>query len=65
MPRERFTHGCHPSRGHLIIGVTERYSLTSSGFHTNIPGKRPALPGRGVDNSEVRETSFILLGNLP
>jgi hypothetical protein len=65
MPRERFTHGCHPSRGHLIIGVTDGYSLTSSSFHSNIHGKLRALPGRGVHNAEIRETSFIPLGNLP
>jgi hypothetical protein len=65
MPRERFTHGCHPSRGHLIIGVTERYSFTGSGFYTNIQGKRLALTGRGVHDAEVREACFIPLGNLP
>jgi hypothetical protein len=39
MPRERFPHGCYPSRGHLIIGVTEGYSLASSSLHTNITGE--------------------------
>jgi hypothetical protein len=39
MQRERFTYSCYPSRGHLIIGVTEGYSFASSDLHTNITGE--------------------------
>jgi hypothetical protein len=38
MLSKRFPHGGYPARRHLVIGVTESYSLTSSDLHTNITG---------------------------
>jgi hypothetical protein len=64
MVSERVPHGFHPSRSHLIIGITERHSVTDRGLDPDIAGKRLAPSGRGVDDAKVRDSWGITPGKM-